>query len=829
MNRTVSRRLNRSAATIAILAAAAALPGAAFAQSASGQAAANEPTAPEPSNPVTQNAPAAPADEVMPGDIVVTAQKRVERLQDVPLAVTAVGGDALASRQINDTSSLTQAVPSLTFQQGANPSNTTLRIRGVGTALFSQGVEPSVAVVVDGVVAARQAQGFADFADIDRVEVLRGPQGTLFGRNSTAGVINVVTARPSRTLQGRADVTIAEGDEYRAKGTISGPITDTLRARVTGYYNNVGGYIHNVATNHEVNGSEGYGVRGKLEWDATSNLNLLAIVDYRKNNAACCSSVPYRIVTPALATLTLPVIASPTNRSVKEQPETYANSNQKTYSLQADWDLGFGTITSITAWQDYALDVNQPIDRIAATPTVPFVGAGAAFAAWPRNGGTIDLGNFTQELRLGSNSGRSDAFSYTIGAFYSDLTIDRFFQRRRAVCSAGILGQPCATTPVYQSVESNAHLRGQSLSGFAQAELRLIGGLRALGGLRVQHEKVSVAGTRTTPYVAGDAVFPGTPSLSGKRSADDTAVTGKAGLQYEFSRRLQAYGSYTRGYKGLGFNTEIATNFATQDPVQPEHVNAYEIGAKGRTADGKFALDLAIFRADYSDLQVQANRSDAATGTSQFVQTNAGSSRTQGVEVEATVRPGDTFQLTASVTYADTSVNVNGLNCPLQYQGSAVTATVGNTPINTCYRLSQVVNGATVLGGPVQDIRGGYLPNSPRWRINLAPRYEEEVFGGVSVFVQPVVSFQSRQGNALEQDPLLVQQSYTLVDLSIGLNGPDSRWNATFFVKNLFDTNYTTSLGHNALLATAANPYDIYATYNKDANRYVGGSLGFKF
>jgi iron complex outermembrane receptor protein len=137
---------------------------------------------------LAQTAPAAApaADGPAPGDIVVTAQKRSERLQDVPLAVTAVGGDMLAKRQINDTSSLVAAVPSLTFQQGANPTNTVFRIRGIGTALFGQGVESSVSTVVDGVVAVRAAQGFSDLSDVERIEVLRGPQGTLFGKNATA-------------------------------------------------------------------------------------------------------------------------------------------------------------------------------------------------------------------------------------------------------------------------------------------------------------------------------------------------------------------------------------------------------------------------------------------------------------------------------------------------------------------------------------------------------------------------------------------------------------------------------------------------------------------
>lgn len=228
--------------------------------------------------------------DIQPGDIVVTAQKRTERLQDIPLAVTAVSADALAARQINDTNSLVTAIPSLSFQQGANPTNTSFRIRGVGTALFGQGVESSVSVVVDGVVAVRSAQGFSDLADIERIEVLRGPQGTLFGKNASAGVISVTTARPSDELEGKGEITIAEHNEYRARGTVSGPITNTLRARVSGYYNDVQGVTKNLANNEWVNGSKSWGVRGKLEWDAADNLTFLLAGEYKKTDADCCAS-----------------------------------------------------------------------------------------------------------------------------------------------------------------------------------------------------------------------------------------------------------------------------------------------------------------------------------------------------------------------------------------------------------------------------------------------------------------------------------------------------------------------------------------------------------
>jgi len=766
---------------------------------------------------------AAPEEE-MAGEIVVTAQKRRERLQDVPLAVTALSGDALANRQVNDTSSLTQAIPSLTFQQGPNPTSTTLRIRGVGTALFGQGVESSVSVVVDGVVQARQAQGFADLADIERVEVLRGPQGTLFGKNSSAGVISVVTARPSDDFEGKMDGTIAEHGEYRVKGTVSGPLTDTLRARVTGFYNDVRGITYNTTLDRHVNGQDSWGVRGKLEWDATDTLNILVSGEYRKTNSDCCISSSISVRNPVVALLEGPVVASPTNRRVSEDTLTYANSNQKTFSVQADWDLGAATLTSITAYQDYYLKVNQPIDRIDSAPVL-FVGTGAAYASWNYNQGILDLSQFSQEIRIGSNGSRD--LTYVAGVFYSHADIKRPFERRRALCAVGVIGQPCAA-PTYQSSSSFAQLKTNSIAAFGQAEYRIIGGLKAIGGLRVQYEEGENYGAQLGTIAAGDTLLPGISSGSGTLKDNDTAFTGKAGLQYEFSRNLQVYGAYTRGYKGIGYNMEAATNFATQTSLSPEHVNAYELGLKGRTADGTLSMAVAVYRADYSNLQVQANRGDPLTGITSFVATNAGTSRSQGVEVEATLRPTRSFSVDASFAYTESTVDIDGLNCPLQFQAAAPTLT-GNFPVNSCYRARTTANGVTTTSTPQQNLRNATLPASPKFRITLAPRWDQDISETLAGFVQVGVNFQSRQQFAIEQDPLLEQKAYTLVDATIGLHTVDDRYTVSLFVKNLFDVNYYTSVSHNSLIATAANPFDLTATYNKDADRYFGASLGVRF
>lgn len=764
-------------------------------------------------------------------EVVVTAQKRTERLQDVPLAVTAVSGDALQSRQINDTNNLVQAIPSLTYQQGPNPANTTFRIRGVGTSLFSQGVESSVSVVVDGVVAARGSQSFTDLADIERVEVLRGPQGTLFGKNATAGLINVVTANPSREFGGKISATVAEGDEYRISGTLTGPLSDTLSGRLSGFYNDVRGHVRNLGAGGWENGFESWGVRGKLAWAPTDALTVLATAEYRENDADCCIGVSITTTTPALIRLLAPVVSSRSNRQVATDSLAYAYAQQASYSIQADYDLGWATLTAISALQNYKQDANNEVDNIF-NPVPEYVGGatGNAYAQFNDNGGILHLEQFSQEFRLASRGDQK--LTYVLGGYYSWLELERPFVRRRAYCPAGTtaqIGQPCPVLR-WESLGAYSLLQSTHHAVFGQAEYEISDGLKLLGGLRLQRERVSVEGFRYGPLLPGDVLFSGQPSANAGTNAADTAITGKVGAQYEFSRDAQVYATYTRGYKGLGIGTEVAADFANQAPILPEDVDAYELGFKGRTADRRASVAVALFLADYTNLQVQANRSDPTTGVIRFEPTNAGSSRTKGVEIEGAFNPTEAFTITGAVTYAKATIDIDGLNCPLQFQSGAVVIPLNGTrPIGTCYRPTTLVNNVATVGAATQDLRGGVLPASPRWRVNLTPSYRFSLgdqYGGVA---QVSVAYQSKLNYALEQDPLTVQKGYTVVDASIAFHTVDQKYRLNLFVKNLFDQNYFTSIGHNALLSSAANATDLQANISKASDRYFGATLDVRF
>ncbi len=296
------------------------------------------------------SAQVAAAPEVVPDEILVTATKRSERLIDVPVAVTALSGEALSQNQISGVATPQQLVPSLTFTQSTNDLNNNVRIRGVGTALFNVGLESSVSFVVDGVVLSRQGQGFQDLIDIERVEVLRGPQGVLFGKNATAGVINVVTKRPSKDFTADAEIVVAEQDEYRVRASVAGPLSEAVGFRLTGFWNDVGGHIRDVATGERYNGGKSYGMRGKLEAQA-GDLNLLLIGDYRKSEALCCQFQARSFVNPVALSLLAPVVPSDTNRQVKNDAKTFNDTEQWGVSLEANLGLGDHTLTSISAYR----------------------------------------------------------------------------------------------------------------------------------------------------------------------------------------------------------------------------------------------------------------------------------------------------------------------------------------------------------------------------------------------------------------------------------------------------------------------------------------------
>lgn len=754
--------------------------------------------------------------------IIVTAQRREQALQDVPIAVAAFDGETLLNQQIGDLTNLTQVSPSVTFTQSTNALNSSVQIRGVGTAVFSSAVEPSVSFVVDGVVLSRQGQAYTDLIDIERVEVLRGPQSTLFGKNASAGVVNVVTKRPSKTFEAEADFLVAEMDEYRLRGSASGPIADTLGVRVTGFYTDVGGHIDNQFDDREFNGAQRYGGRAKFDWDISPNVNFYLIADYRRSEDDCCVYQAREFNNPAWLAINSDITPSPTNREVNVNAPISNDTESWGLSGEFTIDIGDHTLTSITAYRDW--DFSNQID-IDTTPSI-----GGGITGFDINNGITQIEQFSQELRLTSPSGGT--LEYILGAYFFDLSLDRRFERK--LCLVGLAPENCPQIsispapglppilPVSQSGFFEGTVDNQNYAIFGDLTWNISERFRLIGGLRLIREELDVFLIRPVePLFAGDAVLNAQIAPAnifvdedGDGNLDDivqngdigdTAVTGRVVAQYEFNDLVNVYASYTRGYKGPTADVAFDPDFVPGGDrsefvnVEPETADAFEIGLRSQTADGVLTLNVTGFYAEYDNFQSQAF--DAAATT--FILGNVGTVSTKGFEIETAIRPNDVLSFNLGYAYTD--------------------AEVEDFPNGQCFTPAALdpdcVNG-------VKDLAGARLPNAPVHRFIGSARLDQPISDALNVFVQGNIRYQSDTQFSITQNPNTIQDGYAIVDASLGLSSSDRRWIVTAFVRNLFDQNYVNFLFQDPLFTAEVN-IDQYAP--KDADRFFGASVRFRY
>lgn len=309
-------------------------------------------------------------------EIVVTAQKREQNLQDVPVAVTAISGDALISRNVSTVSDLPRVAPSLTVTQGNVPTNNSINLRGIGTTAFSTGIEPSVAVIVDDVALLQQAQAFTGLSDIARIEVLRGPQGTLFGKNASAGAINIVTKGATDIMSGSIVGKITSDDEYRLDASIAGPLGDSAGFRLNGFYGNRKGHIRELNSGKRLNNDKSYGVRGRIELEPSDSIkiDLIGSHSVSESNGAART---FRAVPPGAAVFGAPLAPSLVgitpgigNYALRIDQPLFNKSRQSTVSGRLTADLGFADLIAVSSYQDWRFRFIEDFDLI----TGPVIG-----------------------------------------------------------------------------------------------------------------------------------------------------------------------------------------------------------------------------------------------------------------------------------------------------------------------------------------------------------------------------------------------------------------------------------------------------------------------
>jgi iron complex outermembrane recepter protein len=771
-------------------------------------------------------------------EIIVTAQKRAENVQDVPVAVSVISGDALEQQGGINIENAQYLVPSLNFRKSGTALNQSLYLRGVGTTTFSIGGEPSVGTVLDGVVLARSGEAFSDLVDIERIEVLRGPQGTLFGKNASAGVINIVSKRPGDEFGGYAEggFFFGNGQEYRVRGGVNVPFSEKAAARFTGFYANWDGNITNETLGRRVNGYERYGFRGVVEARPSDTVTLTLIGDWRKSNDDCCAEVigaPARNADGTVyatfntrAATGLPPLLGDRTRRIRQNLLTQALEKAWGVSFQADIELDGPTITSITSYRKYDSNEIRDGDFLST----PYVGIAQSHDFGPQTGDT-----FTQELRLTSPTG--GFLEYVAGLYYYNAQQERTFTRSNIACSASTLPAqgvltPCSTaagasTITFPLGTANFGTTFKNMAGFGQATLNFSDSFRGIVGLRYTHDQLNGFHSRTNP-VAGAAnanfdqgvyneyirqiALGATPAAAQtaavlasngapfRQKVTNNNWSGKAGLQYDINEDVMAYATYSRGYKGPGLNIFFNLNSNGTPPLAPETADSYEGGLKTTLLDGAMTLNFAGFYAKYKNFQ--ANNPDFVLGQRVTRFTNAGTVSTRGFEVDMLYRPTEDFSLSGGVAYTDAKVDA--------------------------FRLPP--------GAPITDQipNGTQLPFSPKWKASLGGSYTIRTGGFADVELGAQGSYQSSQLALLVASPLIRQngtiKDYGLLDLSIALVGKDDRFRVSFLAKNVFDTSFAAAISDGGPLSAGNTGSSSYRyIIPREADRYFGINARFNF
>ncbi|WP_226633423.1 TonB-dependent receptor [Novosphingobium profundi] len=729
-------------------------------------------------------AEAAAEDTVTGNAIIVTANMREETLQEVPIAVSVVSGEQLQAAGVSAVEGLVQVSPSLTFTQGDNPGDSSLNIRGIGTTVFSVATEPAVSIVVDDVVMARAGQGFQDLIDVQRVEVLRGPQSTLFGKNASAGLVSVTTSDPTSYLSGKVDGSFAQGGEWQARGIISGPVAKDAGLSVSGYYKDFDGFIDNVSGigDDKLGGYRNYGGRAKFVYEPHGDLKITLIGDYR-NGTNDASPTLRAVDGQAYADAVSPVVPSAKNRDVNLNADTTNDSEQWGVSgrVQArlNDDLQLVSITAVRGWDFTA---RADVDYTSLSEPVPGVNL------WDVNTGTTSLKQYSQELRVVSDD--LGGFDVLFGGYAFLLDLDTGFQRRQIFPTGPRSGQFTGST------------KNTNLAVFASTNIYLTDTLEMFGGLRLLHETLDwdVYRDPSDVLVAGDSALGGATGVpadfDGKTS--DTALVGKIGLRYQLGSLGNAYASYSRGYKGKGFNLIFGAQ-ESYEPVDAEQSDAFEIGAKLQSLDGVWSLNAALFYTKYKNFQSQAQ----LPGDVAFYLLNAGSTSTKGIELEGTVRPTSLTTLNLGMTLLD--------------------ARIDSFPLGPCYRGQTAAEGCV---DGVQDLSGGDLPNAPDFRLTGSLR-QTVPFGDsapVDGFVMVDGSYQTKVSYQIDQNPRAAQGGFGLVNLSAGVESKDDSYSVTVFVRNLFDQNNVSNI-----FDSGFNGGRTYQQVLRDGARYWGVRASYSF
>ena len=726
---------------------------------------------------VPQSQPAA-TDTV--GEVVVTAQKREQRLQDVPLSVSVVSGDTLKTQDVTNIQQLQYAVPELDTPDGH------FAIRGIGTTTYTRSAESDVSIVVDGVVQGQYNPPQSGLFDLQRVEVLSGPQGMLFGKNASAGVVNIVTTAPALNQFGASGHVDAGSQGYDIfQGVLNVPLGDTAALRASAFHNSYGNYTTNLYNGEKYGAVDDSGGRLRLLWEPTSNLTVNLIGDYEKQSSASTST------SRQLAGLLAPVILAcgvkpgPNNLNTCIDAPVVGGYEDYGLSLTIDYRLGDYTITSITADRQHADHGGGDTD-------------GSPLNVLDVNSSKDFDNQFSQELRLTSPTGQR--VEYVAGLYFWD------FNFKPVTDQAGGIG--VLPAPLQADRSSYGYVNQVSYAVFGQATVKLIDGLNLiLGGRETRDQLTSSTVNYVNPavgiYIPGFSV-PGTENggqvySSGKVDTDNFSY--RAGLQYKASRHTMLYLTYSRGYKGPAVNN-ISPGVIGQTIVKPEIPLDWEAGVKTSLFGNHLTADLSLFDETVKNFQAQVFGVQGGIG--QFTFANASHLFARGAELNVAARPIPGLSLAGGVLYNHATYDNFIVQCDAGY-------TTGCASQN---------------GSLVANAKGLQLAGAPRWKLTASAEYSHSVTRALDVFGETDANYRDDVRSVAAPDPNTVIGGYALVNGRIGVRTHDGRYSLAVFAKNLFDKRAVALIYPDPLLPVAGN-YD--QSFSPDSFRVIGVSLDAKY
>lgn len=716
--------------------------------------------------------------------VTVTTRRREESSQDVPTPMSVVSGQNLETQRVYRIQDLQQLVPSVNVAY-MHARQSSVSIRGLGNNPASDGLEGSVGLYIDNVYLGRPGMAVFDLMDIEQLEVLRGPQGTLFGKNTTAGVINISTRAPSFTPERSIETSVGEDGYFQTKGTISGPLNDELAGRFSAYRTRSDGDIKNEYDGHDLNGGSREGFRAQLLFKPNENFNLRWIGDYNEEDSSAGTRVLYNTgptingvnLYESRASAAGATLVNGRHRKVNLDNDQHVTVHQGGTSVEANWTLPSDfTLTSVSSYRFWNF--------------TPRNDDGLNVPASYNAGVSVEDKQYSQEFRLASPKG--EFFDYVVGAYYFGSDLDNksfaYYGPQADIWN----GTPAGALANVSSV-GNGHIKTDSFALFAQGTWHLSERLDFTAGVRGTYEEKNASVSRNAPLggvaVAGAAANArrGRAGVydSGDLNQYSSSPSGLLNLSYRITDDILGYATLSHGDKSGGVNLAVGsapTAGADSLLIGTERANNAELGFKSTLWDRRLQLNANVFWTQVN--AYQTNAYDAANRV-QYL-TNAGSVRSRGIEFESTLVPLRGLTLNFNGSYNDVSY--------LSYKDAPCPPEVSQAP-----------------GAPAScDLSGHQVVGASKWIGNANGEYKWNLDNGFEPYVTGSYAFRSKAVGTVEDSDYGQIPSYAVVNFSTGLRGDfnQGQWDVSLWLKNAFDKTYYTTLwtggngGYEGLLGT---------------------------